>query len=89
MRCLRLLAAGLAGVLVVAGAGPGFEQGWSAKPIIIVVPFPPGPLDVVAHWITPKLDAALGQPAVIDYRPSANGTVVDEMPLMHEWMTCR
>jgi tripartite-type tricarboxylate transporter receptor subunit TctC len=47
-------------MMVVAGGGPGCAHGWSAKPITIVVPFPPGPLDVLARWITPKPDNTLG-----------------------------
>jgi tripartite-type tricarboxylate transporter receptor subunit TctC len=48
-------------------------QAWPTRPITVVVPFPPGPLDVVARLIGPKLSAALGQPVVIENRAGANG----------------
>ena len=48
-------------------------QAWPTRPITIVVPFPPGPLDVVARLIGPKMSDALGQPVVIDNRAGANG----------------
>ena len=67
--------AALFAVLAVATSGPALAQGWPTKPIAMVVPFPPGPLDVVARLMTPKLSAALGQPVVIDHRPGANGTI--------------
>ncbi len=50
-------------------------QTWPARPITIVVPFPPGPLDVVARLVAPKMSDALGQPVVIDNRGGANGTI--------------
>ena len=50
-------------------------QTWPARPITIVVPFPPGPLDVVARLVAPKMSDALGRPVVIDNRGGANGTI--------------
>jgi tripartite-type tricarboxylate transporter receptor subunit TctC len=64
----------IAGALLLASA-PVSAQTWPARPITIVVPFPPGPLDVVARWIAPKMSEALGQPVVVDHRPGANGTI--------------
>jgi tripartite-type tricarboxylate transporter receptor subunit TctC len=58
-------------------AAPGWAQPWpGAKPITIVVPFPPGPaLDLVARLVGSKLSASLGQTVVIDNRTGANGTI--------------
>jgi len=51
-------------------------QAWPAKPIRLVVPFPPGGgMDVLARSFGPGLSAALGQPVVIENRPSAGGVV--------------
>jgi tripartite-type tricarboxylate transporter receptor subunit TctC len=67
-----------AACLLAAGAGFGGAaqaQGWPTRPVTVVVPFPPGPLDVVVRLVGPKLSEALGQPVVIDNRAGANGTI--------------
>jgi tripartite-type tricarboxylate transporter receptor subunit TctC len=51
-------------------------QSYPAKPIRLVVPFPPGgSLDVVARAIGQKLTEAWGQPVIIDNRPGAGGNI--------------
>jgi tripartite-type tricarboxylate transporter receptor subunit TctC len=46
------------------------------KPIRIVIGFPAGgPLDQHARLLTDRLQAALGQPVLIDYKSGAGGTV--------------
>jgi tripartite-type tricarboxylate transporter receptor subunit TctC len=69
---VRLCACLLASLI---GAGPALAQTWPSKPITMVVPFPPGPLDIVTRWVVPKLADALGQPVVVDHRAGANGMV--------------
>lgn len=68
-----------AGVLAACGllaAGPAPAQNWPARPIIMVVPFPPGPaLDLVARAVSNKLGPALGQTIVVENRAGANGTI--------------
>lgn len=65
--------------LIVAGAlAPAFAQApaWPSKAVRVVVPFPPGGIvDTVARQIQPRLQAALGQPVIIDNRGGAGGTV--------------
>ncbi|MDN8615499.1 tripartite tricarboxylate transporter substrate binding protein [Variovorax ginsengisoli] len=46
------------------------------KPIKIVIGFPAGgPLDQHARLLTDRLQAVLGQPLIVDYKPGAGGSV--------------
>ncbi len=56
-----------------ASAQASQAQGWPAKPIRIIVPYPPGGLsDVFARLIGDKLGRLLGQSVIIDNRPGGN-----------------
>ncbi|MBT2301762.1 tripartite tricarboxylate transporter substrate binding protein [Variovorax paradoxus] len=68
----------LAACAVLLGAvGPLHAQpAWPSKPVRVVVAFPPGGIvDTVARQLQPRLQAALGQPVLIDNRGGAGGTV--------------
>ena len=53
---------------------------WPAKPLRMIVPFPPGGgIDTVARVFSPRLSELLGQPVVIDNRSGAGGTVGTEV----------
>ena len=63
---LRLLAAGLAALLMLAA--PASAQPWPSKPITIVQGFSAGSgLDIVARVMQAPLEKILGQPIVFDY----------------------
>ena len=54
-------------------------QSFPAKPIRVVVPFPPGGgTDIVARTVTPKMAEILGQPFVIENRAGAGGNIGTE-----------
>src|SRR6185503_17938187 len=64
--------------LVLAAHAALAEEPYPSKPVRIVIPYPPGGVDVTVRMMMPVMDAELGQPTVIDYRPGANGVIGQE-----------
>ncbi len=57
-------------------AAHAVAQAWPAKPIRVMVPFPPGgSTDIVARIMAQKLEKPLGQPLVVENRGGAGGTI--------------
>lgn len=55
-------------------------QGYPARPIRVIVPYPPGGgVDIVMRAIQPLLTERLGQTVVIDNRPGATGAIGTEL----------
>jgi len=66
-----LLAAATVAIAVSAGA-----QSWPGKPVVLVVPTPPGSsLDVVARTLGEPLQARWKLPVVIENKPGAGGMI--------------
>jgi len=66
-------------LLLAAFAAPSLAQPWPAKPVRIVVAYPPGGgIDVMARQIADKLTRAWGQPVVVENRPGANTIVATD-----------
>lgn len=63
-------------VLAACSATVAMAQAWPAKPVHLVVAFPPGGIvDTVARQLQPRLQSALGQPVISENRAGAGGTV--------------
>jgi tripartite-type tricarboxylate transporter receptor subunit TctC len=51
-------------------------QGWPARPITMIVPYPPGgPTDVLARVLAEQMRGALGQPIIIENIGGADGSI--------------
>jgi tripartite-type tricarboxylate transporter receptor subunit TctC len=73
MHTIRRLALALAATTLSCSA---FAQAWPAKPIRIVVPFPPGGgTDIVAREASQRVAKATGWTFVIDNKPGAGGNL--------------
>ncbi len=71
-RCLALAACAVAALAAPAAQA----QAYPAKPITMVIPFPPGgPTDLVARLLAQKMTAQMGQSVVVDNKPGANGNI--------------
>jgi tripartite-type tricarboxylate transporter receptor subunit TctC len=65
-------------LLLVAffGVATVSAQDWPAKPIRIIVPFPPGgSADLLPRIVGEKLAEKFGQPVIVDNRPGAAGNI--------------
>jgi tripartite-type tricarboxylate transporter receptor subunit TctC len=68
-------AASLAALILVAPQIAA-AQAYPSKPLRIIIPFPPGAAtDITGRYVAQKLSETLGQQAIADNRPGANGTI--------------
>src|SRR5690349_9479860 len=80
---IRIALSGAA-MLLAAGASAQVQNpaggAWPARPIGMLVGFPPGgPTDVVARIVGEKLASNIGQQIVVDNRPGAAGNIAVEL----------
>ena len=79
-RFTRAIVAGVFMALAPAVLQVCAAQGFPAKPIRIIVPFPPGaPEDFVTRVISERLQANLKQSLIIENKPGAGGNIGAEM----------
>lgn len=68
-----------AALLLTATGFAAAQAAWPAKPITMIVPFPPGGLaDLVARPVAEAMARELGQPVVIENKAGASGTLAAE-----------
>ncbi|HZN25748.1 MAG TPA: tripartite tricarboxylate transporter substrate binding protein [Burkholderiales bacterium] len=76
MRMFLKLFTAVAAALLAAQATTAYAQAYPAKPIRLIVPFPPGGgVDFIGRIVGQKLSERLGQQVAIDNRAGANGIV--------------
>ena len=67
-------------LLAFAAPGMTFAQDYPAKPIRVIVPFPPGGgTDIIARLVTQKITERLNVNFLIDNRPGAGGSLGSEI----------
>ena len=77
MKCLASI---LAVLLGSTGAGLTQAQAWPAKPVRMILAFPPGgPTDIVSRVLAQKLGEQLGQQVLVDNKAGAGGNIGAEL----------
>jgi len=69
----------LAATLLSLGTlcSPLLAQTWPARPVKLIVPFPPGGTgDLLGRLAAKEMQAGLGQPVVVENRAGAGGAIV-------------
>jgi tripartite-type tricarboxylate transporter receptor subunit TctC len=66
----------LASIAVALAAAGAFAQSYPAKPVRVIVPFPPGgSADAASRSMAEKLSSLWGQPVVLEHKPGAGTTI--------------
>ncbi len=77
---VAVLTAIILGALAPIAISSAQTETFPARPIRIIVPFPPGgSVDTVARLVATKLGEGLGQPVVLDTRSGASGNIGTEL----------
>jgi tripartite-type tricarboxylate transporter receptor subunit TctC len=71
--------------LAYAGVAAAQASAWPAKPIRVIISWPPGGnADSVGRLLTERLSKSLGQAVVVDNRPGAGGTIGTQAVVLAE-----
>src|SRR5262245_16225801 len=77
---IKTVLSALLGCIALLGGQAALAQAFPARPVTIVVPYPPGGLiDIVARQLQPRFQTELGQSVVIENRAGAGGNVGAEV----------
>lgn len=72
----KLARMAMAGAFLSMSPAMAMGQGFPARPVSVLIPYPPGgPIDVQARIVAPDLGRQLGQPVVLDNRAGGGGKV--------------
>ncbi|MBL6081568.1 tripartite tricarboxylate transporter substrate binding protein [Belnapia sp. T18] len=88
----RALIGGLLAAPAISGLALAQDAVWPARPIRLLVGWPPGgSVDILARILQPRLQAVLGQSVVVENRPGATGSVgaaevARSAPDGHTWL---
>jgi tripartite-type tricarboxylate transporter receptor subunit TctC len=63
----------LAGVMIAALTLGAAGEEFPTRPVQIVVPWPPGAIDITVRMIKAPMEQDLGQPVIVETKPGANG----------------
>lgn len=64
---------------IVSALASAMGQDFPAHPVHIIAPYPPGGTsDLLARLVVPRLQAALGQPVIVDNKAGASGNIGNE-----------
>src|ERR1700759_4267814 len=70
----QLALGGAAALAALSAPRRGWAQTWPARPVILIVPYPPGGVaDPEARVVADALSRALGQSFVVQNKPGAAG----------------
>jgi tripartite-type tricarboxylate transporter receptor subunit TctC len=62
--------------VLAAFAAPGWAQAYPSKPVRVIVPYPAGSTpDIIGRTLAERLQAAFGQPFVVENRSGAGGNI--------------
>src|SRR5260370_781916 len=71
---MRQLRVSVLAAFALGFASAALAQSYPAKPIKIVVPFPPGnTMDIMTRLVGPKMTERIGQQIIVENRPGASG----------------
>lgn len=77
---MKLLFRCVATLVLLGMSGALWAQNWPAKPIRMIIAFPPGgPTDLVSRVLAQRLSEQLGQQVIVDNKPGAGGNIAAEL----------
>jgi tripartite-type tricarboxylate transporter receptor subunit TctC len=80
MKAAAAVVSVFAGLALLVTAPAASAQAWPAKPVKMLVGFPPGGgTDILARLLARKLSDTWGQPVLVENRPGASATIASDL----------